>query len=263
MQARLAALHCYPVKGLSPQPLDRAGLVTGGHFPCDRLFAVENGPSGFDPAEPAHQPKTKFLMLMRDERLATLRSRYDDADTTLKIAEGAAGRVEASLATEEGRAAIEAFFGGFMPEALRGTPRVLTAPEGFRFTDFRRGFVSILNLASVAAVEAAVGAPVDPLRFRANLHLEGWPAWHEFDLVGREITIGNAVRLKITKRIVRCAATEVDPVTGQRDLPIPRTLMKTFGHADCGVYAEIAAGGAIAAGDVVAILPEVAPPLPF
>jgi uncharacterized protein len=48
---------------------------------------------------------------------------------------------------------------------------------------------------------------------------------------------------------VRCAATEVDPDTGLRDLPIPSTLMQGFGHADCGVYAEVIAAGEIGAGD--------------
>lgn len=60
------------------------------------------------------------------------------------------------------------------------------------------------------------------------------------------------MRLKVVKRIVRCAATEVDPDTGIRDLPIPRTIMDTYGHADCGVYAEVVEGGPIAVGDVVA-----------
>ena len=48
---------------------------------------------------------------------------------------------------------------------------------------------------------------------------------------------------------MRCAATEVDPDTGIRDVAVPRTLMDNFGHADCGVYAEVIAGGEIAVGD--------------
>jgi uncharacterized protein YcbX len=111
--------------------------------------------------------------------------------------------------------------------------------------------VSIINLASVAAIEDAVGAPVDPLRFRGNLQVEGWPAWHEFDLLNQEIAIGPSARLKVVKRIVRCAATEVDPITGLRDLPIPKTIMKAFGHTDCGVYAEVIEGGPVATGDAV------------
>ena len=55
----------------------------------------------------------------------------------------------------------------------------------------------------------------------------------------------------MVKRIVRCAATEVDPDTAIRDLPIPRTLMDTYDHADCGIYAEVIEGGEIAAGDTI------------
>ena len=96
-----------------------------------------------------------------------------------------------------------------------------------------------------------MGAPVDPLRFRANLYVRGWAAWSEFDLIGQDLVVGGA-RLRVVKRIVRCAATEVDPATGARDLPVPRALMDNFGHADCGVYADVVAGGVITAGDAIA-----------
>jgi uncharacterized protein YcbX len=69
--------------------------------------------------------------------------------------------------------------------------------------------------------------------------------------LGQEIAIGKAARLKIVKRIVRCAATNVDPTTGIRDLAIPDTLLRTFGHADCGVYGEVMAAGEISVGDPV------------
>jgi uncharacterized protein YcbX len=258
--ASVENLYRYPVKGLSPEPLERAALSVGDYFPGDRLFAIENGPAGFDPAAPAHQPKIKFLMLMRNERLAALRTCYDDESATLTISHDGRQAVRANLSTSEGHLALEAFFRRFMPKELRGPPKVLAAPAGFRFTDSRRGFVSIINLASVAALENAIGAPVNPLRFRGNIYVSGWPAWHEFDLVGREIAIGEAARLKITKRIQRCAATDVDPDTAERDLSIPHTLMKTFGHADCGVYGEVVAGGPIAAGDE---LSERQPALPL
>jgi uncharacterized protein YcbX len=125
---------------------------------------------------------------------------------------------------------------------------VLHAP-GFSFSDVARKVVSIINLASVAAVEGVVGGPVDPLRFRGNVYVSGWPAWREFDLLGQEITVGSRARLRVIKRIVRCAATNVDPHTGIRDLSIPETLMRGFGHADCGVYAEVIEAGEIAVGD--------------
>jgi uncharacterized protein YcbX len=153
------------------------------------------------------------------------------------------------LRTKEGRLAIEAFFRRFMPDELRRPPKVLYG-DGHSFSDVAKKVVSVINLASVAAVETIAGAPVNPLRFRGNIYVTGWPAWHEFDLLGRELSVGDA-RLKVVKRIVRCAATDVDPDTGIRDLTLPGTLMRSFGHADCGVYAEVTAGGDVATGDTL------------
>ena len=145
---------------------------------------------------------------------------------------------------------IESFFAQFCADELRGPPKVLHAP-GHSFSDVAKKVVSIINLDSVAALENVIAAPVHPLRFRGNLYVDGWPAWREFDLLGREISLAGGARLKVIKRIVRCAATNVDPETGVRDLSIPDTLMRSFGHADCGVYAEVVAGGEVAVGDAV------------
>jgi uncharacterized protein YcbX len=97
-----------------------------------------------------------------------------------------------------------------------------------------------------------VGAPVHPLRFRANLYVRGWPAWHEFELVGRTLAIGDA-RLKVVKRITRCAAVNVDPDTAARDLELPKALMRRLGHAECGIYAEVVEAGTIGVGDRIAV----------
>lgn len=253
MTLQIETLYRYPVKGLSPERLDRAELAAGGYFPGDRLFAVENGPSGFDPAEPRHQPKIKFLMLMRHETLARLDTGYDAESGTLTIRHGGAVVAQGDLGTAEGRTAIAAFLTDYMPNALREPVKVLAAPEGFRFTDSPRGFVSLLNLASVAAVEDMTGAAVDPLRFRANLHVSGLEPWAELDLVGRTLTSPGGLALRILKRTERCAATNVDPATGLRDLTIPQTLSRHLGHTDCGIYAEIVSGGTARAGDVLRV----------
>ena len=249
--ARIDAIYRYPVKGLSPQALARVRLEPGATLPADRLYAIENGPSGFDPAAPAYFPKQRFLMLMRNERLAALRTDYDEASHTLTIHADRREAARGDLRTADGRAAIEAFFAAYMPTELRGPPRVLYG-EGHSFSDVAKKVVSIINLASVAAVENAAGAPVDPVRFRGNVYVAGWPAWREFDLLDSEIGIGEA-RLRVVKRIVRCAATEVDPATGIRDINVPQILMQNFGHADCGVYAEVIGGGDVAVGDTIII----------
>ncbi len=244
--ATVESVWRYPVKGLSPERLASVTLTPGDPLPNDRRYAFENGPSGFDPAAPTHFKKTHFIMLARNERLATLRTRYEDATTTLVIETGTE-TVRADLSTADGRASVEAFFKAFMPVELRGEPKLLESP-GFSFSDTPARVVSIINLSSVVALEQRIGRPVDPLRFRGNLHVTGLPPWGEFDLLDRELHVEGGPRLKVVKRIRRCAATDVDPVTGIRDLAIPRTLDDAYGHTDCGIYAEVIEGGELAAG---------------
>jgi uncharacterized protein len=248
--AQIASLYRYPVKGLSPEPLPRVALRVGETLPADRRYAIENGPSGFDPASPVWMPKSYFLMLMRDERLAGLRSHFEDNSNLLTIRENGIVVARGDLETGEGRAAIEAFFATKFAGELKGPPKVLSG-GGHSFSDVARKVVSIINLGSVAALEAIVGVPVHPLRFRANLYVSGWPAWHEFELLGQTLAIGQA-RLKVVKRITRCAAINVDPQTAARDLDIPPTMMRRLGHNECGIYAEVTAGGTIAVGDGIA-----------
>jgi hypothetical protein len=263
--ATIQSLYRYPIKGLSPEALPRTVLSPRQTVPGDRLYAIENGPSGFDPVAQPYLSKQHFLMLMKNERLARLRTSFDDRTYTLTITPPAGtqasqdrpGSAEADLIagdfrTAEGRTAIESFFAAFCADELRGPPKILHAP-GHSFSDVARKVVSFINLASVAAIEDLVGAPVEPLRFRANVYVTGWPAWSELDLVGRTLHAGATARLKVVKRIVRCAATNVDPGTGIRDLEIPKALLRANGHADCGVYAEVIEGGDIAAGDAIEV----------
>jgi uncharacterized protein len=251
LPAQIAGLYRYPVKGLSPEPLPSVALGVGQTFPADRRYAIENGPSGFDPAAPAWLPKAHYLMLMRNERLAALQTRYEDSTHLLTIRRHGEVAARGDLETAAGRAAIEGFFATNFSSELKGPPKILSGGS-HSFSDVAKKVVSIINLGSVAAIENMVGLPVHPLRFRANLYASGWPAWHEFELVGQTLAIGEA-RLKVIKRIARCAAVNVDPETAARDLEIPPTLMRRLGHADCGIYAEVIAGGTIAAGDNIAI----------
>src|SRR5215471_17635747 len=220
--ATIRAIYRYPVKGLSAERLTATALCPGETLAGDRRYAIENGPSGFDPAEPGYLPKQRFLMLMRNERLARLNTHFHDAKQVLVIEENGEEGVRGNLGTPAGCAAIEGFFASFCADELRGPPKILCAPR-HSFSDVAKKVVSIINLASVAAIEDMVGRPVDPLRFRGNLYVEGWPAWHELDLLGSEVAIGAQARARVVKRIVRCAATNVEPGTGMRDLDIPPT----------------------------------------
>ena len=153
------------------------------------------------------------------------------------------------LSTPIGRQLIEQFIAAYMAKELRGAPKIVHAP-GHSFSDVAAKCVHIVNLASVRELERVIGRPVDPLRFRANLYLEGLPPWAEFTWLDKEIGIGDA-KLRIFTRTQRCDATNVDPEIGVRDMAIPATLQRTWGHADFGVYGKVTTGGALAVGDPV------------
>ena len=248
--ARVSLLYRYPVKGLTPERLERVELAPGETLPFDRAWAIENGPGRFDANAPRHLPKINFLMLMRDERLATLRSRLDDATRTLTIVRGGKPVVSGQLDTPLGRQLIEQFIAAYMKAELRGPPKIVHAP-GHSFSDMAAKCVHIVNLASVRELERAMGRKVDPLRFRANVYVDGLAPWAELQWLDREIAIG-AARLRAFARTQRCEATNVDPETGARDAAIPATLMRTWGHQDFGIYATVVTGGAIGVGDAVA-----------
>ena len=247
----VTALYRYAVKGLSPEARDRVTLEPGGTMPFDRAYAIENGPGRFDPDNPRHLPKITFLMLMRDERLATLVTTFDDATETLTVSRAGKQVARGQLTTPLGRKMIEQFFAAYMQAELRGPPKVVSAP-GHSFSDVAIKCLHVVNLASVRDLERVVGRPVDPLRFRANVYVDGIEPWAELGWVGRELTLGS-VRTSIVDRTVRCDATNVDPQTGARDMGLPTLIRRTWEHGDLGIYAKIIGGGELAVGDMVEV----------
>ncbi|HZT47242.1 MAG TPA: MOSC domain-containing protein [Hyphomicrobiaceae bacterium] len=246
---RVAALYRYPIKGLTPQPLPKVALTPGETLPFDRAWAIENGPGRFDPSSPRHLPKINFLMLMRDERLATLRTEFDEVTQALTILRDGKQVARGVLTTPLGRQLIEQFIAAYMKAELRGAPKIVHA-AGHSFSDVAAKCVHIVNLASVREIERTVGRPVDPLRFRANFYLEGLAPWVELGWMDKVVRIGTA-SLSVFKRTQRCEATNVDPARGVRDMAIPAHLLRTWGHQDFGVYAKVGVGGEVGVGAAV------------
>lgn len=246
------ALWRHPIKGFTPEPLQAADLPADGWFPGDRMFAVEDGPSGFDSAAPEHLPKQKFTVLMHTAEVAGVRTRWDETARALHARFGQ-DAVVLRVDDPASRVAFTAWLEGVLGDAVSGPLKLVSAERlHHRFMDHPLGRVSILNLASVRDFEARVGRPVDPLRFRANVWVEGWPAWIENEGAGRALTLGGA-RLIGVKPIVRCAATHVDPDTAERDFDLVPALFEHYGHRWCGLYATIAAGGPVAVGDAISL----------
>ena len=251
MSGQVVGIFRYPVKGFTPEPLSRAPLAPGEGFPHDRIYAVENGPSGYDPAAPAFTPKQKFAVLAALAQVAAVRTSYDAASRVLTAeAPGRAG-FSGALDAADGRAAFAAWLTTVLGAEARGPLKVVEARGAFRFTDHPLGQVSIINLASVRELSARMGVELDPLRFRANLYVEGWPAWAELDWAGARMMLGWA-QATVFKPIVRCIATHVGPSSGRRDADVTKALFDHYGHMHCGVYVQVTAAGEVALGDAVA-----------
>jgi uncharacterized protein YcbX len=257
MSGHVAAIYRHPVKGFTPEPLDQVDLKPGEGFPHDRIFVVENGPSGFDPVAPAFVPKQKFTVLMGIPQVAAVRTRYHEATGALEAKAPGAPPFFGELTAEAGREAFAAWLTEFLGDEVRGPLKVIEAPATWRFTDHPLGQVSIINLASIADLGRRMGVELDPLRFRANFYVEGWPAWAENDWKGQSLMLGWATA-EVFKPIVRCAAIHVNTETAERDLEITKALFDNYGHMDCGIYVRVTSPGRVGLGDAVTA-PEVAP----
>ncbi len=252
MHAQITKIVRYPVKGLSPEELAETKVESGGALPGDRRFAFALGSTLFDAATPHWLPKTSFLMLMKNEKLAALETVYDNECDDLRILRSGKQVARGKLTDPVGRAMLEDFFSAFMKDETRGKPRLVEAKDDSIFTDQKKKVLSVVNLASLRDLERVVGKPVDPIRFRANIYIDGIDPWSEFKWIGKEASCGDA-EVNIKERIERCAAINVDPESGERDLNLVKALDGGFGHSDMGIFVTVTHGGRIAQGDTFSL----------
>ena len=248
----IAKLVHYPVKGLSGLSKERAALTAGEGMPLDRVYAIENGSHRFDAQNPKWFSKMHYLQLIRNERLASLALAFDEESHVLALLRHGKQVAKGPLKTKLGRQIIEQFLASYLKADLNGPPRIVCA-EGHRFTDIAAKALHIVNLESVRDVGRVIGIDLDPLRFRANVYLEGVPAWQERGWLGKTIVCGDA-HLKVFDETGRCEATSVDPETAQRGKSIPAALLRTWGHDKLGLYAKVVRSGVISNGDTASLI---------
>lgn len=247
MTARLAGLWRHPVKGIGCEALDRAVLVPDRPVPGDRAWAVLR--DGVVATE-GWQHCSGFLRGANAPSLMAVTART--LPDGLEMTHPDRPTLRFDPATEGAR--LVDWVGPLWPAGLPRAVRLVRAPET-GMTDMNYPSVSVLNTASLLALAHALDLPaLDPRRFRGNLWVDGWAAWSEFDLIGRRISVGDAV-LEITERNTRCLATHASPDTGERDTDILGALSAQWGHRDFGVYARVVQGGDIASGAKVVVLP--------
>jgi ferredoxin-NADP reductase/uncharacterized protein YcbX/ferredoxin len=263
----LEAVTRFPVKGLPGTRTPSARVEPGRGLGFDRVLAITTGDEAH-PTGDGWRPRAAFHHVAKNAGLVhfgTDLSRPSGIDDDLD--EPGAG-VRLTVTSPRGARAVvdfpepdlealDAAVRDWFPAGATGAPTVV-APRA-RLWDWPEALISLINLDTVAALEAQLGRPVDPRRFRGNLLVSGLPAWSEFALVGRVIRIGEA-EFEVFQPTDRCRATTVDPTTGTADLNVPAQLAARFGHMFCGVYLRPRTAGRITVGDQVGIVPPEADP---
>ena len=247
-EPRLAHICRHPIKSGGYEELSGVALVPGRTLPFDRAWAVAHEAADFGDAPAGWEPKLKFLRGWAEGALMAIRARFDDASQTVTLSHRMRPDLTARL-PDEGAAVVD-WLRPLWPDRRPSPVRLVARTDGGALTDVPEPWISILNHSSNRALGQRLGQELSIHRWRGNLWIEGLAPWEEFDLIGREIEIGDA-RLKVTQRITRCRATCANPETGRLDADTLGALEQGYDHQDFGVYAEVIAGGEIAVGDTV------------
>ncbi|MFC3712388.1 MOSC domain-containing protein [Sphingoaurantiacus capsulatus] len=119
--------------------------------------------------------------------------------------------------------------------------------------------VSLVTRATLAVIDAAHGASLDPRRFRINIVIDS--AERDIEWRGRSIEFGlDGARLAVVRPIERCAMITIDPDTAGRDASVMRTVARQFGN-EVGEYASVLRQGPVRIGDEVYLVDEAAAPV--
>jgi uncharacterized protein YcbX len=260
MHGNIHSLYRYPVKGLTPEPLDRVTVEAGQAFPFDRVFALAKPQGAYDADNFVPVSKREYFVLLNTDRLAGLAARFDPQSRTVRVTVQGHPVLEADLSTEAGRAEFVELYARVvdLPDGVRP---LLAEQPGYNFTDNAKNgarmmnTISLINLASIRNLEQKIGRELDPLRFRANVYIDGFDAWAERDWIGRELEIGGpgGATVRVLEETGRCAATEVDPTTARRDVPVVRLLHEHYGHENMGVFAEVLTPGELSVSAVMTV----------
>ncbi len=238
----------YPFKGLMGEGLTCAQLGIGSGVVGDRRFAF-----GIDDTidDGVWRSTRSYLINSVNDNLLKLGWARNQDGWVLRAPTGESAWITADGVSKTGE--IDALFHAVLaaPENQAKRPCLIdrknrTEPKAH--WDFTDSELSIVNLATLRELELRWNIAIDPRRFRANMFIDGTPPWSEFALYGAKFELGSA-QIEILRPSRRCAATSVNPATGDRDVDLLQQLVRDYGHGFLGVYARVAEGGDVAVGD--------------
>ena len=245
MTARVAQLWRYPIKSVSAEKLSEVTLTPDQPFPGDRRYGIAHEANRIQPGD-TWARKLNFVRGVAGPSLMAVTSRTEGKLTILSHPHRPDLTVD--LETPEGQSRLIDWVRPLWPDGRPAADKVVSLAEAL--TDNPKPWISILSLDSLRELGAHMQMDLDTRRFRGNIWIDDLPAWGEFDLIGREISIGET-RLRVDERITRCRATCADPATGLENGETLDALQDNYGHQDFGIFATVITGGTIQPGDAV------------
>ena len=228
---------------------------------CDRLFAFH---------DPAGRKGFRYLTAREQRRMLSFQPRFRAPEKTLappnlteaeNLPPGAtpvyADPADLMLDVETPTGETLAIDDPRLLEMLRAGIDPKHQPSLMRseraLTDCRP--VSLISLQSVRQLGEEAGAPLDKLRFRANIYLDltNEEGFAEDGFVGRSLRIGPKATFAILERDPRCALIVLDPATGEKDPAVLKAVAQKH-EGKIGLYAAVLVEGMIRQGDAVELL---------
>ena len=219
----------YPVKSLVGESLDRARVESRG-LRGDRLWSVRDLDGKFGSGKSTRR-------FRRMDGLLDLVAAYDADVPVVRFPDGSAVRGDDD---------------GIDAALSEHVAREVTLAREAEVSHFDDGPVHLVTTASIARLAELHGGPVDPGRFRANLllHTDAAPSFVEETWIGRRLTLGAEVELRVVSPMPRCVMVTLPQVGVGPDRHLLRTVTR-HNDANLGVLAEVVRPGEVAVGDRV------------
>jgi len=126
---------------------------------------------------------------------------------------------------------------------------------------FDEASVSVINLATIAAIGREAGQDLDTRRFRANIVIasDSTEPFLEDDWVGGRLVFGDnetGPMINITMPDLRCVMINLDPDTAEQDSRVMKAAVR-LNKNNAGAYAAVARTGQISVGQAVSLYPQI------
>ena len=234
---KVIELYRHPVKSFTPERLEQLQVIDG-KIQGDRILAFRFADQGA-PDDWSWRRKINFVALSNKPGIPQLELGFNDQSRVLTLKYESEIFAEGSIDSEEDRFDLSEAVGEFVTaleiNPLVGHPErvplnlIGDGRQGL-FHDFEDGGVTLHSVESLKALESHMSLELDGRRFRTNVVVEGIDAWEELAWTG-QISIGES-SYKVNRLVPRCLATHANPVNGERDLDIMKSLMSANGHEE-------------------------------